>query len=177
MSNIYLNEKLRSVIDLDKYHNDGFSIGDDFAMEAVGDNLMLVEYLDTHDGRDVMRRGIVIPSAHVQKAWRFGRVILAGPNVKYFSAGDCVCFPNDKGIPVSNIKVKIGEEYVTVKNATFLDEPRIFGKVSPVPQDPVPTETLESMARDGAIPRLSHTMLPSKTVCSRCGTEPSGCTC
>ena len=75
-----------------------------------------------------MRNGIMIPLAHVARAWRIGQVILAGPNCAFTKVHDYVCFPSDKGLPCSNLDIDgIG----ILKNATFLNEARIFGICKP----------------------------------------------
>ena len=112
------------LIHLDSYANDNFSLFG-YTFTAVMDDILLVKYVDmSDDGQTVMRGGILMPINNVQKAWRIGRVILAGPNCKYVKANDFICFPHDKGIPVSNLDVTgIGK----VKHAIFLNEQRIFG--------------------------------------------------
>ena len=70
----------------------------------------------------------MVPLAHVQRAWRIGEVILAGPRCECATVGDFVCFPSDKGLPCSNLDVdKVG----ILKDATFLNEARIFGICEP----------------------------------------------
>ena len=44
--------------------------------------------------------------------------------MRFTEVGDIVVFPNNMGIPVSNLVV---ENYGTVKKALFLNEQRIFG--------------------------------------------------
>ena len=84
-----------------------------------------------HDGtgQTVMRNGIALPLAHVQKAWRIGKVVLAGPKCNYVKVGDNVCFPSDRGIPCSNIDVS---DVGTLKDSIFLNEGRVFGICKPV---------------------------------------------
>lgn len=117
----------RSLIDLDNYRNDTFSIHD-YTITDVFDDILLVQFVDiTSDGESIVRNGILIPVNQIQKAWRLGKVILAGPNCKYTKVGDTVCFPNDKGIPVSNLPVK---DIGVLKNALFLNEERLFARVT-----------------------------------------------
>ena len=120
----------RGLIDLDLYRNDNFSLFG-FELSQVMDNVILVEYSDLGDdtGQTVMRNGIMIPIAHVQRAWRIGRIILAGPRCLQVKAGDHVCFPSDKGIPCSNLDI---EGVGVVRDAVFLNEDRIFGVCKPV---------------------------------------------
>ena len=117
------------LIDLDQYTNDNFTLLG-FKLSKVLDNILLVQYVDLADetGDTVMRNGIAIPLAHVEKAWRIGKVILAGPNCKHVTANDYVCFPSDKGIPCSNLDV---EGFGILRDSVFLDEPRIFGVCKP----------------------------------------------
>ena len=65
------------------------------------------------------------------KAWRKGKVLIAGPNVRYCKINDIVIFPNDKGASVANIDIKLvnGEVY-KIKKGMFLNEQRIFGVCS-----------------------------------------------
>ena len=71
-----------------------------------------------------MRGGIAIPVAQVHNAWRKGKVILSGPNVRQTNVGDIVVFPNNMGIPVSNLVVT---GHGKVANGLFLNEQRMFG--------------------------------------------------
>jgi len=114
----------RSLIDLDNYQNDTFSLVG-YELKTVLDDILLVKYVDiSEDGKSVMRNGLLIPINTMTKAWRIGQVILAGPNVQFTKPGDIVCFPNDRGIPASNLTVA---EVGSVKDAIFLNEDRIFG--------------------------------------------------
>jgi co-chaperonin GroES (HSP10) len=117
----------RSLIDLDKYTEDNFTLLG-YELSKVLDDVLLIQYVDITKTGELVRNGIVIPQNQIQKAWRIGKVVLAGPLAKYVKEGDYVCFPNDKGIPVSNIAV---EGTGTLKDATFLNEDRIFGVVTP----------------------------------------------
>ena len=113
------------IINFDDYRNDNFTIFG-FQLSKVLDDIILIQYADAGDerGDTVMRGGIAIPLNHVEKAWRIGKVALAGPKCKYVKVNDYVCFPSDKGIPCSNLDVDgIGN----LKDATFLNESRIFG--------------------------------------------------
>ena len=117
------------VIDFDDYRNDNFTIFG-FKLAKVLDDIMLIQYADAGDDRGdtVIRNGIAIPLAHVEKAWRIGKVVLAGPKCKYVKVNDYVTFPSDKGIPCSNLDV---EGVGVLKDATFLNETRIFGICTP----------------------------------------------
>ena len=118
------------LIDLDLYRNDNFSLFG-FKLSKVLDEIILIKYADLGDdqGQTVIRNGIAIPLAHVERAWRIGKIVLAGPNCKYVKAGDHICFPSDKGIPCSNLDV---DGVGVLRDATFLNEGRIFGICKPV---------------------------------------------
>ena len=117
----------KSLIDLENHVQDEFSL-QGYKLSTVMDDIVLCQYIDTIDNEVVSRNGVVIPLNAATKAWRLGRVVLAGPNCQYVNTGDIVCFPNDKGIPVSNIAV---DGFGTVKNGMFLNEQRMFGVCTP----------------------------------------------
>jgi hypothetical protein len=110
------------IADLDPYQN--CPLPEDFEItELLGDVIQVV-YADTaEDGRSLIRNGIILPEEVVDnKAWRIGRVVLAGPGAKQVKAGQYVIFPGDKGIKgiQKNGKLNI-----------FLNEERIFGICKP----------------------------------------------
>lgn len=118
-----------SIIDFDDYRNDNFTLFG-FKLCEVLDDIILIQYADAGDerGDTVMRGGIVIPIAHVEKCWRIGKVVLAGHNCRRVKVNDYVCFPSDKGIPCSNLDV---EGIGVLRDATFLNESRVFGICKP----------------------------------------------
>jgi hypothetical protein len=124
-----------SALNFDKHASDTFTLIDDFELDKVLDNIILVRYVDTPDSNQtVMRNGILVPIDHTKAAWRIGQIILAGSECKNVKVDDYVCFPNDKGIPVSNVVVKgLGK----IKQSIFLDETRIFGVCSRAEQPAV----------------------------------------
>ena len=108
--------------DIDPYQN--CPLPEDFEItELLGDVIQVV-YADTaEDGRSLIRNGIILPHEVVDnKAWRVGKVVLAGPCCKQVKTGDFVIFPGDKGIKglQKNGKLNI-----------FLNEERIFGICRP----------------------------------------------
>ena len=122
-----------SALNFEKHASDTFTLVDDFVLDKVLDNIILVKYVDTPDSNQtVMRNGILVPIDHTKAAWRIGQIILAGPDCKNVKIGDYVCFPNDKGIPVSNVVVK---DLGKIKQSIFLDETRIFGVCSRAAQE------------------------------------------
>lgn len=128
MADIDILAPQKSHIDLsDKALPSDFGL-DDYVLSKLFDDVMLVEYCDLVSGEGssdyILRGGIAIPVAQVHNAWRKGKVILKGPNVRYTGLGDIVVFPNNMGIPISNLEVK---DHGKVKNGLFLNEQRMFG--------------------------------------------------
>lgn len=119
----------KHLIDLTELPKNSFnSVFYGYNLKAVLDDVLLVKYVDeTEDGTSIMRNGIVVPINVDTKAWRIGEVILCGPNAKYVKTGDFVCFPNNLGVPVSNLDI---DDYGTLKKGLFLNEQRIFGVCS-----------------------------------------------
>ena len=94
-------------------------------LKQVLDDVILAVFIDESDnGKEIVRNGILVPINADTRAWRLGKVILAGPNVKYAKTNDVICFPNNMGVPISNIEV---DNYGTVKKGIFINEQRIFG--------------------------------------------------
>lgn len=117
-------EPTRSLIDLSAHSTGDFGL-DDYEINFILDDIILVEYVDsTPDGDSIKRNGLYIPTNTLTKAWRKAKVILVGPTVKYTKVGDIVIFPNNLGISVSNLDVT---GYGKVTNGIFLNENRIFG--------------------------------------------------
>jgi len=116
----------RSLIDLDTYQNsDTFSL-QGYNLSKVMDDIVLAQFVDlSDDGQSVVRNGIHIPLAQVQRTWRLAKVILIGPNVKECKPGDIVCFPDDKGIKVDNMSIRGYDK--PLRDCIFLSEQRFFG--------------------------------------------------
>ena len=121
----------RSLIDLDGHSDGDFGLGDEYTLSFVFDDILLVEFIDEDSdgaGDLIQRDGIFVPTNALSKAWRKGRVVLAGPEAKYAKINDIVMFPNDKGAPISNMEIdgvgKIGK-------GMFLNEQRLFGICKP----------------------------------------------
>ena len=100
-----------------------------YQMSRLMEDVILCKFKDeTEDGSALIRNGIHIPLNVDTKAWRIGEVLLAGTKCEYVKVGDHICFPNNLGVPISNIEVQdIGK----VKKGIFLNENRIFGIVNP----------------------------------------------
>ena len=116
----------RSLIDLETYQEtDTFSL-QGYKLSKVMDDIVLAQYVDlSNDGRSVIRNGIHIPLSQVKRTWRLARVILVGPLCKFTTPGDVVCFPDDKGIKVDNLRV-VGHDH-SLRDCIFLNEQRFFG--------------------------------------------------
>lgn len=118
----------RSLIDLTKGDRGDFGL-DEHELCFIFDDILLVEYVDeTDDGKEVMRNGIFVPTNAMAKAWRKGRVILAGPDAKYAKEGDIVIFPNNMGVTISNVDITGRGK---IKGGVFLNEERMFGICKP----------------------------------------------
>lgn len=101
---------------------------DDYKLSKVFDDVILIEYCDVHGSEDgseyILRGGIAVPINQVHNAWRKGKVVLIGPNVRYTAVDEIVVFPNNMGIPITNLEV---EGYGKLKNGLFINEQRMFG--------------------------------------------------
>jgi len=118
----------RSLIDLTQGGKGDFGL-DDYQLSFVFDDILLVEYADeSANGDEVLRNGIVVPTNAMTKAWRKGRVILAGPDAKYAKEGDIVIFPNNLGVTISNVEIT-GKGKIA--KGVFLNEERMFGICKP----------------------------------------------
>lgn len=127
-ANIDLLEPTRGLIDLNSYQDGNFGI-DDYVLNFIFDDIILIEYRDlSDDGDAINRNGIFVPTNSVRTAWRKGEVVLVGPNVKYCKKGDIVIFPHDKGVSVANIDI---EGYGKLSKGMFLNEQRLFGICKP----------------------------------------------
>ena len=113
----------RSLIDLTTPLKGDFGI-EDYELNFIFDDILLIEYADETDKGEIERNGILIPANAMNKAWRRGKVILAGPDAKYTKEGDIVIFPNNMGVTISNVTItKKGK----IRNGVFLNEERMFG--------------------------------------------------
>ena len=133
----------KSLIDLETHVEDRFTLLG-YKLSTLFDDIILAQYVDTPDNEVVTRGGVLVPLNAGVKAWRLGVVILAGPNCKMTKVDDIVCFPNDKGIPVSNIQV---DGVGIIKHGMFLDESRLFGICKPVSDESKSKPTKKPSAR------------------------------
>ena len=113
----------RSLIDLTTPLKGDFGI-EDYELNFIFDDILLIEYADETDKGEIERNGILIPANAMNKAWRRGKVILAGPDAKYTKEGDIVIFPNNMGVTISNVTITNKGK---IRNGVFLNEERMFG--------------------------------------------------
>tara|TARA_R100001244_G_scaffold85628_2_gene65532 strand:+ start:1238 stop:1654 length:417 start_codon:yes stop_codon:yes gene_type:complete len=113
----------KSLIDLSKPDKGDFGFND-YELSFIFDDILLIEYVDETDLGDIERNGILIPTNAINRAWRRGKVILAGPDAKYVKEGDIVIFPNNMGVTIGGVTVTGKGE---VKKGIFLNEERMFG--------------------------------------------------
>ena len=113
----------RSLIDLTTPLQGDSGI-EDYELNFIFDDILLIEYADETDRGEIERNGILIPANAMNKAWRRGRVILAGPDAKYTKEGDIVIFPNNMGVTISNVTITNKGK---IRNGVFLNEERMFG--------------------------------------------------
>jgi len=113
----------KSLIDLTTPLTGDFGI-EDYELNFIFDDILLIEYADETDKGEIERNGILIPANAMNKAWRRGKVILAGPDAKYTKEGDIVIFPNNMGVTISNVTITNKGK---IRNGVFLNEERMFG--------------------------------------------------
>ena len=118
----------KSLIDLTKTGRGDFGL-EDYELTFLFDDILLIEYVDLSEdgnagGETIERNGILIPTNTLIRAWRKGKVILSGPDVKYAKEGDIVLFPNNMGVTISGVSVP-GKG--SIEKGIFLNEERMFG--------------------------------------------------
>jgi hypothetical protein len=130
------------IADLDPFEN--MPLPEDFTITELLGDVIEVVYADmSADGKSLIRNGIHLPTAVIDnRAWRVGRVVLAGPNTKQVKEGQYIIFPGDKGLKGLQ---KDGQMHI------FLNEDRIFGICTPnikieadKPVNPEPKKTTKS---------------------------------
>lgn len=117
----------KSLIDLTTHSDNDFGLSE-YDLTGLYDDLLLAEYIDETPDGDIIRDGVIVPANTIQRAWRVGRVILAGVGCTNVKPGDCIIFPHDKGIPISGITVT---GHGQLEHGIFLNEERLFGKCKP----------------------------------------------
>ena len=124
----------KSIIDMSTHSDNDFGLSD-YDLCDLFDDLLLAEYADETLEGDIIRDGVIIPANTVQRAWRVGRVILAGHGCKNVTKGDHIIFPHDKGIPISGITVT---GHGKLAHGIFLNEERLFGVCKPKDESSTP---------------------------------------
>ena len=119
----------RGLIDLSAHSEGDSPLIEGYTLNKVYDDIILVKPLDeSEDGDAILKGGVYVPKNAVSQAWRVGQVLLKGPAAVNVEVGDCVIYPNDRGLNVKNINVEgVGK----VKSGTFLNEQRLFGTCTP----------------------------------------------
>ena len=113
----------KHLIDLSTNSEGDIGLTDDFELNMIFDDILLVEYVDESENGEIERNGIFIPTNAVTKAWRKAKVVLAGPKAEYVKEGDIVIFPNNLGVTIANLDVN----GTKVKKGIFLNEDRLSG--------------------------------------------------
>ena len=113
----------KHLIDLTANSEGDIGLTDDFELNFIFDDILLVEYVDENATGEIERNGIFVPTNAVSRAWRKARVILKGPKSQYVEEGDIVIFPNNLGVTIANLDVN----GTRLKKAIFLNEDRLFG--------------------------------------------------
>tara|TARA_R110000787_G_scaffold91325_2_gene192609 strand:+ start:20 stop:415 length:396 start_codon:yes stop_codon:yes gene_type:complete len=113
----------KHLIDLTANSEGDIGLTDDFELNFIFDDILLVEYVDENATGEIQRNGIFVPTNAVNKAWRKAKVILKGPKAEYVEVGDVVIFPHNLGVAISNLDVN----GTKVKKGIFLNEDRLFG--------------------------------------------------
>jgi co-chaperonin GroES (HSP10) len=118
----------KHLIDLETHIDSDFDFADRFVLKSVTDDIIIAEFIDlTEDGNNITRGGIHIPLNTLTKAWRKAKVLIVGPKAEQVKVGDVVVFPNDKGLPVTNLPIVFDGKRLKLKHGIFLNEDRIFG--------------------------------------------------
>ena len=113
----------KHLIDLSTHSEGDIGLTDDFELNFIFDDILLVEYVDENDEGEVQRNGIFVPTNAVTKAWRKARGLRTGPKAEYVKVGVIVIFPNNLGVTISNLDIN-GKK---LKKGIFLNEDRLFG--------------------------------------------------
>lgn len=117
-------DRIGGTIQLDNYKGSNISL-DDFELDLLLDDTLLVEYMDGNS-EEVVKGGVILKQTVDGKTWRIGKILLSGEKCQYLKNGDYVLFPNDRGLPARNIIFK-GEKKPEV---IFLSENRVFGRLA-----------------------------------------------
>jgi len=104
-----------------------------YGLKQVLDDIILAIFIDESDnGKEIVRNGILVPVNAETKAWRLGKVVLTGTSVRHTKIVDVICFPNNLGVPITNIEV---DGYGKINKGIFINEQRIFGICSTLKQN------------------------------------------
>ena len=110
-----------NTLNVDTYR--GSHIPRDWEITGTLGDIIRAEYVDCdEDGEYINRGGILVDNKVSQYTWRIAKVLNVGPGCKTIKDGDTIMFPNDRGIPMTNVD---GHNYI------FLNEERVFAFVEP----------------------------------------------
>lgn len=126
MAEEVLGDSVRGMIAVESYKGEVIPLDKWDVVSPMGD-IVMAEYVDTSDGENIERGGLVIPKSMNEKTWRVCKVLKKGPEVsETITEGGYIITPGDKGIPAIML-VKDGKS----KNILFINEARIFCVVRP----------------------------------------------
>lgn len=122
----------KSNINLDTgLYSGDIGLGDEYYVKSLFSDIMLVKYIDINESGLREIDGLRVPTLTNDVVWRKGEVVMVGPDAKVISPGDLVIFPNDKGLPTSTVFYLTKDGNIEESgNAIFLDEARVFAKIS-----------------------------------------------
>lgn len=111
---------------------EGWVLGDIYA------DFVFVEYIDMDKGQTTTKSGLIVVQ-NTNKCWRRGIVRAISPFVAtrgHTKVGDIVLFPSDKGLQTGRFSYSAADGSVKeVENAVFLNEARIFAKITERPEE------------------------------------------
>ena len=121
-----LGDNVKGLIQVENYGGTNIPL-DKWDIETPMEDIIMAEYVDTPDGENVERDGVLLPLAMVERSWRVCQVIKAGPKVSPLIKEGCfVIVPSDKGIPAIQ-RSKEGKKMFLL----FINEARVFCIVKP----------------------------------------------
>ena len=107
----------------------GLSVPEDFEIDSVFGDLVIVTPTDENDSGEVIRNGIWLKVDVTKKMWRRGVVVKTGPLCKDVKEGDVVSWPHDRGITMLQGSSK--RKYI------FLNMERLFCKLKKKKSDAI----------------------------------------
>lgn len=122
-----LGDNVKGLVQVESYKGEVIPL-DKWEVISPMEDIIMAEYVDTEDGDNVERDGIIIPKSMNEKTWRVVKVLKRGPKVSdIIQEGSFLITPGDKGIPTI-MTSKTGKK----KFLLFINEARIFCVVKPM---------------------------------------------